>query len=507
LIWTYGAPLSNKILRIITGIASLTFLLLSGFILLTDIQNYKGKLSVYPDGVSVSGISLAGLSRYEALNRLESVFSIPVELRYHGARMQFLPPDLGFQVESSLTLEKVDADLNTSGYWAHLWNKTNQVSLDIPVETSINSASISSLLTNQVVPRYDQIASAPIPIPGSTNFEPGQPGTTLQVDQAVSLISNALSSPNERVVNLPIKEEIALPLDVRNLAILLTQEIQSEEFSGLVEIYINDLSGNQDLHFAINRYQPVTPDVAFSAASTIKIPIMVSILARTSEPTPEDIQNLLERMIVFSENPPADKLMQNYLDMTRGPLMVSEDLQKLEYKNTFLAGYFYIGAPVLQLFKTPANTRTDIYLDPDVYNQATAAEIGDLLSQVYYCATTPQADTKLAQVFGENLSQAECQNILELLSNNKISLLIEAGLPPQGSVAHKHGWTSELDGLLHSMSDAGIVYTPGGNFALVISIYAPDQLVFYDGNWLFARLSQTIYNAFNIDDQAYWWIE
>ena len=490
-----------------TGIASLTFLLLSGLILLTDIQNYKGQPPVYPPGVYVSGISLSGLSHDEALNHLESVFSIPVEFRYNGARMQFHPPDLGFQVESTLTMEKVDSSLNTSGYWAHLWNKTNQVSLDIPVETSINSESISSLLKSQVIPRYDQYASAPIPIPGTTNFEPGQPGTTLMTDQAVSLISTALNSPSERIVDLPVERETALPLDIRNLSIILTQEVQTLKFSGLVEIYINDLSGDQDLHFAINRNQPVTPDVAFSAASTIKIPIMVSVLARTSEPTPEDVQNLLERMIIYSENPPADKLMQNYLDITRGPLMVTEDLQKLGYENTFLAGYFYVGAPVLQLFKTPANTRTDIYLDPDVYNQSTAAEIGDLLVQVYTCATTPQADNKLSQVFGTNLSQDECENILELLSNNKIGLLIEAGLPPQGSVAHKHGWTSELDGLLHSMSDAGIVYTPGGNFALVISIYTPEQLVFFDGNWLFARLSQTIYNAFNIDDQAYWWIE
>lgn len=499
--------MSNKILRIISGIASLIFLLLSGFILRTDIRNYKAQHLVYPAGVSVSGISLAGLSRDEAINRLQSVFSIPVELRYHGARMQFLPSDLGFQVETTQTMENVESDLNTSGYWAHLWNKTNQESLDIPVETSINSASISSFLINQVVPRYDQSSSAPVPIPGTTNFEPGQAGTTLMVDQGISLISTALNSPTERIVDLPIEEEIALPLDVRNLAIILTQEIQSNKFSGLVEIYLKDLAGDQDLHFAINGYQPVTPDVAFSAASTIKIPIMVSVLARTPDPTPDDVQNLLERMIVFSENPPADKLMQNYLDITRGPLMVTEDLQELGYKNTFLAGYFYVGAPLLQLYKTPANTRTDVYLDPDVYNQATAAEIGDLLAQVYYCATIPQADTRLAQVFGTNLSQAECQNILELLSNNKIGLLIEAGLPPQGSVAHKHGWTSELDGLLHSMSDAGVVYTPGGNFALVISIYTPDQLVFYDGNWLFARLSQTIYNAFNVDDQAYWWIE
>lgn len=499
--------MSNKLFRIITGIASLIFLLLSVFILLTDIRNYKEQHAVYPHGVAVNGISLAGLSRDEAIKRLESVFSIPVEFQYNGARMQFLPMDLGFQVEYALTMDKVDSNLNSSGYWSHLWNKANIVSLDIPVESSINSSSISTVLQNQVVPRYDQSASAPIPIPGTTNFEPGQPGTTLNFDQAVSLILTALNSPSERIVDLPVEQETALPLDMQNLGIILTQEIQSEGFSGLVEIYLDDLSGNQDLHFAINRNQAATPDVAFSAASTIKIPIMVSVLARTSEPTPEEVQNLLERMIIFSENPPADTLMQNYLDRTRGPLLVTEDLQNLGYENTFLAGYFYVGAPILQLFNTPANTRTDINLDPDIYNQATAAEIGDLLIQIYTCATTPQADTKFAQVFGANLSQSECENILELLSNNKIGLLIEAGLPPQGSVAHKHGWTSELDGLLHSMSDAGVVYTPGGNFALVISIYSPEQLVFYDGNWLFARLSQTIYNAFNIDDQAYWWIE
>lgn len=497
----------KKIFRIITGVASLTFLLLSLFILLSDIRNYKEQRSVYPPGVSVSGISLAGLTQGEALDRLETVFSIPVELRYHSARMQFSPLDLGFRAETSLILDKIDSNLNTTAYWAHLWNKSQQASLDIPIETSIDTESISTLLNSQVVPRYDQAASAPIPIPGTTNFEPGQAGTMLMTDQAVSLITTALNSTSGRIVDLPVKEETALPLDLRNLSIILTQEIQSEKFSGLVEIYIDALSGDQDLHFAINRNQPAVPDVAFSAASTIKIPIMVSVLARTSEPTPEDVQNLLERMIIFSENPPADTLMQNYLDRTLGPLMVTDDLQKLGYENTFLAGYFYVGAPVLQLFNTPANSRTDIFLDPDIYNQATAAEIGDLLAQVYTCANDPEAGTKFAQVFKASLSQSECQNILELLSNNKIGLLIEAGLPPQGSVAHKHGWTSELDGLLHSMSDAGVVYTPGGNFVLVISIYTPEQLVFYDGNWLFARLSQTIYNAFNIDDQAYWWIE
>ncbi len=57
------------------------------------------------------------------------------------------------------------------------------------------------------------------------------------------------------------------------------------------------------------------------------------------------------------------------------------------------------------------------------------------------------------------------------------------------------------------MGDVGIVYTPAGDYVLAIFIYTPQQLVFDEGNWLFAKLSQTIYNAFNLEDQAYWWIE
>jgi len=32
-------------------------------------------------------------------------------------------------------------------------------------------------------------------------------------------------------------------------------------------------------------------------------------------------------------------------------------------------------------------------------------------------------------------------------------------------------------------------------------------LNYEQGNRLFARLSQTVYNFFNINDQAYWWFD
>ncbi|HPX65094.1 MAG TPA: hypothetical protein PLW45_00650, partial [Anaerolineaceae bacterium] len=64
-----------------------------------------------------------------------------------------------------------------------------------------------------------------------------------------------------------------------------------------------------------------------------------------------------------------------------------------------------------------------------------------------------------------------------------------------------------LDGLIHSISDVGIVYSPGGNYVLVIFIYSENQILFDHGNLLFARLSQSIYNAYNPYQQAVVYIE
>ncbi len=55
----------------------------------------------------------------------------------------------------------------------------------------------------------------------------------------------------------------------------------------------------------------------------------------------------------------------------RAPLEMSEDLKALGLQNTFMAGYFTFGSPLLDIFETPANTRTDVFTDPDVYSQTT----------------------------------------------------------------------------------------------------------------------------------------
>lgn len=497
---------SNKF-RLLIGSFGLIFLILSLFMLFVDLRSYKQANLAYPIGSSISGVPLGGLNHDEAYERLEFVFTQPVELRYNGARMHFNPVDLGLTLNIDQSLAMLENETSKSGYWSHLWGKASTSPVEIPLAAETNESVLREFLASTILLRYDQPATAHAPIIYTTNFEAGVPGFELDIDSSISLVKAALLSPSSRIVDLPISESSAKPLDWENLKTFLKQTVLLEGFDGLVEIYINDLQDTNNLHFAYFDNQEVVPDIAYSAASTIKIPIMLSTFNRLGEPTPENAQFLMERMIVYSENPPTDDLMANYIDPIRGPLSVTQDLQMLGYQNSFLAGFFYVGAPVLELFKTPANTRTDVFLDPDVYNQTVPSEIGDLLTQVYYCANPGLTASKISQVFQGAVSSNECQGMIELLSNNKIGLLIESGLPPQASVAHKHGWTQDLDGTLRTMSDVGIVTSPGGDYVLVIFMHKPDQLLFSEGNWLFAKLSQTIYNAFNIENQAYWWIE
>jgi beta-lactamase class A len=279
----------------------------------------------------------------------------------------------------------------------------------------------------------------------------------------------------------------------------LKQIIQVSGFDGVAELYMLDLQTREEAHFALNQGKDIPGDIAFTAASTMKIPIMISVFRRVPEPSPKAITDQLELMIERSENDPADRLMEQVLDKNFGPLKVTEDLQALGLKNSFLAGYFYPGAPLLKKFTTPSNQRTDISTDPDLYNQTTPVELGMLLDDLYQCSET--GGGSLAAVFPGDISQNECRTMITYLARNKIAVLLEAGLPEGVQIAHKHGWITSNDGLIHTIGDAGIIYTTGGNYILTIYLYHPVQLLFDPANQLVAQLSSAVYNYFNLSNK------
>ena len=67
----------------------------------------------------------------------------------------------------------------------------------------------------------------------------------------------------------------------------------------------------------------------------------------------------------------------------------------------------------------------------------------------------------LAAAFPGKISQVECQQMVDTLANNKtVAILLQAGLPEGTKIAHKHAYATESDGLIHTMGDSGIIYTP-----------------------------------------------
>ncbi|MEI7845765.1 MAG: serine hydrolase, partial [Chloroflexota bacterium] len=77
-------------------------------------------------------------------------------------------------------------------------------------------------------------------------------------------------------------------------------------------------------------------------------------------------------------------------------------------------------------------------------------------------------------------------------------VLIEAGLPEGTQIAHKHGWISGPSGIIQNISDAAIVYTPGGNYVLTIYIYHPMQAVWDPISGMIAKISEAVYNYYNL---------
>ena len=52
--------------------------------------------------------------------------------------------------------------------------------------------------------------------------------------------------------------------------------------------------------------------------------------------------------------------------------------------------------------------------------------------------------------------------------------------------------------MINTIGDAGIIYTPGGNYILVTFVYEPEQLVWEQASELIAELSQAVYNFYNL---------
>jgi beta-lactamase class A len=476
------------------------FLLLSAVILTTiQIATFSRLRATFPSGMTIAHVPVGGLDRQLAAQRLLEAYSLSIEIQYGENIIQLNPSVVGFELDLESMLAAADLERTRqpfwNAFWDYLWGRVPDP-VSIPLRASYSEPRLKTYLTEEVAPRYDLAPTPPVPIPGTVNFQPGELGTALDIERSILPVENALRSTNQRVVSLSLQRTLPPRPSFENLEILLKQTIDLAGFDGITGLFLLDLQNNREIHFA---YQggidiPVYPDVAFSAASMIKIPVLVTIYKNLNSEPDEETANLIAKMIEESGNEASDWLMQRVIDSYRAPLIVSEDMQKLGLDNTFLAGFFFLGAPLLELYETPANTREDVNTNPDIYNQTTPSDMGMLLEDIYLCAETGGGN--LVARFPRSFTQEECQDMITYLTLNKMPSLLEAGIPDGTRIAHKHGWVTD-NGVINLIGDSGIIYTPGGNYVLVVFLSHPVQLLWDPASSLVGQLSRAVYNFYN----------
>jgi len=478
---------------------SLVFIFLTAVVTVIQVVQYSISRANYPPDMTIGNVPVGGLDPQSAAQRLLQVYALPVEIHYGDAIIDLDPSLIGFQLDTESMLAAADLQRTGAsfwgGFWDYLWNRRSPAR-QIPLVSSYSEARLRAYLRDEISARYDQPPTPAQPIPGTANFTPGTPGQTMDIDRAAALIESALQSPDQRTVILASQSTAAGRPSLETLQILLKQLIDQSGFDGLVDLYFLNLQTQENIHFAYQAGQEilVNPDIAFTAASTIKIPIMVSVIRHFNSQISTDIDTQLKDMIARSDNIASDSLMAA-IDVGRGPLVVTETMQQLGLDNTFIAMYFAPGSIPLQHYNTPANSRLDLNTNPDTFSQTTPSEMGVLLEDIYLCAQT--GGGSLVAAFPGQIDQAACEQMIQYLQEDKLGALIQGGVPEGTIVAHKHGWDINMN----QFSDAGIVYTPGGNFILTIYVYHPVQALWDIVSPLYAELSRAVYNYFNLPSQ------
>ena len=159
---------------------SIFLIVLTTIIVVVQLVSYSRIRASLPLGSVIGGVPVGGLDRQEAADRLIQAFSVAIEVRYNQAIIQIRPSSIGFELDLESMLTAADQQRITqpfwSGYWDFLWGRFPDPD-PIPLRYSLSEARLKTFLKDELAVRYDQPATDAIPIPGSTQFQPGNPGT------------------------------------------------------------------------------------------------------------------------------------------------------------------------------------------------------------------------------------------------------------------------------------------------------------------------------------------
>ena len=185
-------------------IISLLLILATVIITALELITFSRIRSFLPAGLIVAGVPVGGLDRQAAAERLLEVYSVPVKINYQDQEIHLNPAVVDYNLELESMLAVANLERTQKGFWLdfwdYLWGRSTFAS-QIPLSASYSEARLQAFLED-MASRYDKPAQPPMPIPGSTRFEVGQPGTALDINGSVLLIEAALNSLSNREVDI-----------------------------------------------------------------------------------------------------------------------------------------------------------------------------------------------------------------------------------------------------------------------------------------------------------------
>jgi hypothetical protein len=444
---------------------------------------YRVVTRTLPAGMTLAGLPVEGMTRDQALDTVEEAFATPVELTYQEQPLTLSPDIVELRYDAGRTAANLDAALaarsGLDGFVAYILRRPF-ATIDVPVAVSYSPERLDGFLAH-VANQYDHPPLPPVPLPDSLTFRAGQPGYQLDVAASRARLAAALVSATDRRVALAVRTEEAPPLDMNTLGQMI--QAMLDNHPGLIAgIFAKDLRTGDEL--AINA------EVAYAGLSILKIAVLEETYRVLDPPLSPDVSDWLSDTLgVTSSNFKANLLLRDVIgdgDGYRGAENLTASMNYLGLRNTFMvAPYDEVGTLTIV---TPANSRTDVTTEPDPYMQTTPLDIGLLLEMIYQCSHGGGA---LMAAYPGAFTADECDQMIEWMSGNYIDSLIEAGLPVGTQLAHKHGWTGDTH------ADAGIVFSPGGDFVLAVFLYRPVYLVWDESAPLIADIATAAYNYFN----------
>ena len=453
-----------------------------------------------PASVTVAGVSVGGMLPGEAIATWERALSEPITLWYEDSPILLDPAAIGFRSNNAAML--AEARASTSGgtdNWLRFFNRLiaqeDRSTVTIPLSATYQDSLLEQFL-QEISRRYDRP-------PGDASYDlqtlttlPGPGGREIDIRRAIPMIDQVLLSPVNRTVDLPLTDTGVSAINLKALEDLIVAYLDSQSFiydgqTTIASIYIMDLKTGQEIN--------LNSDIAVSAASTMKLPILIDYY-RTLNLAPTDEEAfLMANSLLCSNNSSSNLIMQiigGGNDIFRGLASVTRNAQFLGARNTYITAPFVLGIEGQQLGSIaapPTSPNPDFNTSPDPYNQTTAEDLGTLFSMVYDCAN--YGSGLMAAYTDGEYTQNECRQMLELMSGNDLLHLLQGGLPPGTRISHKNGWLENIHG------DAGIVFPPNGrDYVIAVFVWEDSEFFTFTRAWpLIEGVSRAAWNYFSPD--------